>query len=330
MAILRCGKCGHLVEVSNDAVGTAMPCPKCENKVPVYDTVIFVGKVLEKYFAQQNELIQLRNNSRETNASATASKVHVPIADVDIHNTSEMSSDFQHGPIHEWFQRSKIEVRPNLKAVDTTGFFDEVALSLGNRYDLLKEVSEMIRFAQQKGYTSINIHLSKKSQKDAQAITTFCQQLYAYSFFARYNYQREEKVIRLTLQTAPAIQEFFGGEWMEWYAFMTMLAFLRDRKREFSCARNLSVIFPNEDLHELDVFFLVDGNKPVCVECKTGEFRQSIDKYLVLRKRLGIQKSHFILCVAALVPEHAVGLSSMYDITFVSESQLVSHLAKLF
>jgi hypothetical protein len=75
------------------------------------------------------------------------------------------------------------------------------------------------------------------------------------------------------------------------------------------------VIFPNEDLHELDVFFLVDGATPVCIECKTGEFRQEIDKYLRLKKRLGIDRSQFILCCTGLTDEQAAGLSSMYELT---------------
>ena len=87
---------------------------------------------------------------------------------------------------------------------------------------------------------------------------------------------------------------------------------------------------PNEDLHELDVFFLVDGSTPVCIECKTGEFRQDIDKYLRLRKRLGIDRSQFIVCATGLTDEQAAGLSSTYELTFVTQAGLTAHLARLF
>ncbi|MDD3355002.1 hypothetical protein [Zoogloea sp.] len=106
--------------------------------------------------------------------------------------------------------------------------------------------------------------------------------------------------------------------------------FFQEKKRAFSCTRNLSVVFPNEDLHELDVFFLVDGTTPICIECKTGEFRQDLDKYQKLRKRLGIDRSQFILCSNSLTDEQAAGLSGMYDLSFVSLSGLPLHLAKLF
>jgi hypothetical protein len=82
-----------------------------------------------------------------------------------------------------------------------------------------------------------------------------------------------------------------------------------------SCARGVKVVFPNEDLHELDVLCLPAGQAPICIECKSGEFRRDIDKYLRLRKRLGLDKSRFILCAADLTEEQAAGLSAMYDLS---------------
>jgi hypothetical protein len=64
-------------------------------------------------------------------------------------------------------------------------------------------------------------------------------------------------------------------------------------------------------------------------ECKTGEFRQDIDKYANLRKRLNVEKSQFLLCIVGLSPEQAQGLSSMYDLTFVNEKNFLNHVEKL-
>ena len=111
---------------------------------------------------------------------------------------------------------------------------------------------------------------------------------------------------------------------------MKLLAFFQEKRRAVSCTRNLSVVFPNEDLHELDVFFLVDGDTPVCIECKTGEFRQYIDKYITLRKRLGMKGNNFILCITGLSDEHARGLTTMYDLTFTNELDLPTQLARVF
>ncbi len=141
---------------------------------------------------------------------------------------------------------------------------------------------------------------------------------------------REKNNIRLVLQTAPAIRQFFTGEWLEWFAMMTCLGYCQERGKRFSCARQLMITLPDQDRCELDVCMLIDGQQPICIECKSGEYRQDIDKYLGLRKRLGLSGNSFVMCIAGLSDEHAKGLTAMYDLTFVSERGLLPHLSTLF
>jgi hypothetical protein len=248
---------------------------------------------------------------------------------IDLSNTTALSEYNQYVPIIDWFQTKKIKIVVDPKQLDTTGFYDEIAITLGNRYDTLKEVSEQIKRIQKKGYVNLNIPLAKKSQKDMKEVVEFCQALYEYSFVARYFYQKQEKIIRLTLQTIPAIVNFFNGIWFEWFVFVKLTEFLRDKKCSFACSRNISVTFSNEDYYELDVFFLVNGRIPLCIECKTGEFRQDIDKYSNLRKRLHVDKSQFLICVIGLSQEQIQGLTSMYDLTFVNERNFLEQVEKL-
>ncbi len=327
MAIYRCNKCGHLAEMIAAQVGTTMGCPQCGQSNPIYDTTFFVKKLLEKYFALQavQKRLQTATDSQET----TETDQPLKLEGVNLFNTELIASDLQHGPILDWFTTRKIQIRPNHKAVDTTGFFDEIAVELGANYELLKVVVEPIRQAQRIGKPGTYLNLSKWSQKEAQLLTAFCRRLYDYAFVAKYFYQKEQKTIQLTLQISQQIQRFFNGEWLEWYALMQVLEFGQKNHLETSCARNLEIVFANEDLHELDVFFLLNRDKPVCIECKTGEFRPSIEKYTTLRKRLGLAKSQFIVCVLGLPAEQASGLSSMYDLTFVNEHGLTPHLTTL-
>ena len=130
-------------------------------------------------------------------------------------------------------------------------------------------------------------------------------------------------------KTSPAIVQFFDGRWFEWYVFIKLTEFFRDKNQQISCARNVSVLFANEDFHELDIFFLVDGRLPICIECKTGEFRTDIEKYRRLRTRIKLDKAHFLLCVLGLSQEQAAGLSSMYDLTFVNEQSFLEYVEKL-
>ena len=135
--------------------------------------------------------------------------------------------------------------------------------------------------------------------------------------------------MRLSLQPAPKVRQFFEGGWLEWYALIELLQHLQSRQLGFSCARGVKVVFANEDLHELDVVALPQGQPPICIECKSGEFRRDIDKYQRLRKRLGLERNRFIICATDITTEQATGLTAMYDLTFVNLSSLKPHLATL-
>ena len=213
--------------------------------------------------------------------------------------------------------------------VDTSGFFDDAALRLGDNYALFGELIDRLRYAYRKSHGWVNLELARLPQKDAQAVNQLCRNLYEHTFFARYHYQKPEKIVRLTLQTAPAIRQFFDGGWLEWYALVCLLEHARGRGAGFSCARGVKVVFPNEDLHELDVVCLPEGQPPICIECKSGEFRRDIDKYLRLRKRLNIDRGRFLILSTDLTQEQAAGLSAMYDLSFVSLQTLREHLQRL-
>lgn len=332
MAILRCNKCGLLSEQADGLAGQNIACPQCAAPAAIYPTLFFIEKLLDKYFEAQRQVIRLQAaaakaaNSQESPAPAKTS----PSSDIDLGNTDQLATEVQHGPIYDWFHKKQIKVSADLRGVDTSGFFDEVAEAIGSDLGLFKEVVDRIRWSQQKEHTSTLIHLDKKSAEHAKALTRFCQQLYDYSFVAKCFVNKPENNLRLVLQTAPAIRQFFNGEWLEWHALMCSLRYAKERGRRFSCARGLELALANGDPYELDVFMLIDGEKPVCIECKSGEFRQNIDRYLTLKKRLCLDARQFVMCIAGLEEEKAKAYSAMYEMSFVNETGLSSHLAKLF
>ena len=331
MAIFRCNKCAHLQEHADDQIGATIACPRCAHPAQVYPTLFFIGRLLEKYFAAQREIMGLKTPPAETpSRPSVMATPAAPQAAVDLSNTDHLASERQHGPIADWFNRRQITVQVENQAVDTTGFFDEVAMALGRNLAVLKEVVDRIRGAQQRGYSSTIIAFDGKSADDVRAITSFCQQLYDFSFVARSIPNRQKNNLLLALQTAAAVRHFFTGEWLEWFALMTCLEYTRERNKGFSCARQLGITLANDDRHELDVFMLIDGQLPIVIECKSGEFRSDIDKYVTLRKRLGLNGKNVVLCIAGLPDDQAKGLTAMYDLSFVSERSLLPHLSSLF
>jgi len=326
MALFRCNECNHIREVGSDYIGKSVKCPKCSEITPIHDTVKFINALIQKHVAQNKELKKLQQKLAIENILDNQIAENNLIEEIDISNTKALTQADMYEPIVQWFKKYQIQIQINQEAVDTTGFFDEIALSLGNNFNVLSFVSDQIKYIQNKGYTNVKLDLSKKSPEEIRIINSFCKELYDYSFVAKYFYQKKEKIIRLSLQTAPKIRDFFNGIWMEWFTLMTLLEHFRDNKINVSCMRSLDVSFPNGMSNELDIFFITKNNIPVCIECKSGEFRQDIDKYLKLRKLLNIEKNQFVVCVFGLSQEQTQGMTSMYDLTFANENNLIKHI----
>jgi hypothetical protein len=302
----------------------------------VYQTKFFVEKLLERYMAALKEIEALKAseklgsdaNSADGNAADDSLPNTLP-ADLDLRNTSTLATPEQHAPLKSWFAQRQIDAKFDYALVDTTGFYDDAARALGENYALFTELLDRVRWAYRNSHSGLNLELASLSQKDGQTLNTLCRQFYSHTLFSRYHYQKPEKIIRLTLQTAPAVKKFFEGAWLEWFALIELLEQLKLRKSTFSCARGVKVVFQNEDLHEIDVMALVDGQSPIYIECKTGEFRRDIDKFLRLKKRLGLTRHQFIICASDLTDEQAAGLSAMYELTFANLGTLAAKLQAL-
>ncbi|MCQ8180770.1 hypothetical protein NP603_06600 [Methylomonas sp. SURF-1] len=328
MAILRCSHCGYLREVSQEHVGKTVKCPVCEQAAAIYDSVEFIKKLIDKYgalLAKYRELESVQNMPAEANLPKYLPKDE----ELDLHNTAVMTNSMQYKPVIQWFERKNIRVEVDHDALDTQGFFDEVAVELGDNFSVLQQVLDKIRKTQRNNYTSVVLNLSNHSQSDIKAITGFCRNLYEFSFVAKYFYNKNEKRAYLTLQTAPAIAGFFNGEWLEWYVFMKLLKHFYENKGLFSCLRSFNIQFANDDKYEVDVFFLINSRIPVFIECKSGEFRPFIEKYGKMRRRLEIAKENFLLLVLGVSDEQVQGLTKMYDITFLNETGFIKHISEL-
>lgn len=328
MPIYRCNQCGFVCEDTQTPVHSQTPCGRCGTASTVYGTVFFVEELIKRLASVTRDYKALQAQQAAAPAAATAAAAPAT-AFPKLDAASASSSSAPHTALEQWFNQKGIEARIDPSAADTSGFFDEAAMQLGNDYGLFADLLDRVRYAYRKSYTNVNLELGKLSQKDGQAITQFCRTLYEHTFFSRYHYQKPEKIARLSLQTAPAVRQFFEGGWLEWYALMQVLALKDGNRSAVAYARNVQVVFPNEDLHELDVVCLPAGQAPICIECKSGEFRREIDKYLRLSKRLGLPKERFIVCSTELTEEQAQGLTAMYELSFVNLQTLKKHLQKI-
>lgn len=332
MGIYRC-KCGHLAEHPHRQGMADIACAKCGTAVKVYDTLFFVQKLLERYFAVYRELQALKE--QETPAAADTPQAESagqeqnnPLVGVNLSATDVLATAEQHEPLKQWFAKQNISPEFDFSTVDMSGYFDEAAAELGGKFHITKDILGRIGWAYRNNHTGLNLSLDKLSQQDAQLLNNMCRQFYSHTLFSKYIYQKQEKIVRLNLQNATAIKHFFSGGWLEWFALGKMLAEAKQRGKNyaFSCARGVKVRFANEDLHELDVIFMPVGGQPIVVECKSGEFRRDIEKCVRLKKRLNLSDDRFVILAADLEESQAAALDSMYGITFVTPKTLMKHI----
>ncbi len=329
MSVYRCNRCGFVGEAALPP-GTKISCAKCQTPATLFAAAFYIEKLVERYQIVRRELEALKQqeDGDDANASAEAPPVQPTPALLkdQIQSTLLLATEAQHQPLQSWLATRVAQVRFDFTQVDTTGFFDEAAAIIGGEYALLSSCLEQVRYAYRQDWSWTNIELGNKSAQEKTSLKAALRQLYSYTFFARYSYQKQKDAIGLALQTAPLIRRFFDGGWLEWWAFMQLLEFCIDRNVEFSGARGVQVEFQNEESRELDVFFLLGKLIPVVVECKSGEFRGELEKYRNLRKRLGLARSQFIICNPDLTDEQATGLTAMYDLTFVNLPAFSRHL----
>lgn len=331
MALFRCTACGHMQEVASEHIGKSARCPTCKESGGIHDTLEFVTQLISKYRTLQSHVIELRkqhppeNIRPKTLSPGNAIEVH------DIHNTTRLADESQYGAALDWFQQRKIEVVVNKDALSTEGFFDEVALELGDHYDLLKVVSDQIKFAQLKKWSRATIRLDAYSADQVERLVAFCRTLHHYSFVARFfdNRREKEKTLALILQQAKPIERFFAGEWLEWYAYIKVLDSLLKAGRQVSVLKSFALRWPNEDNNEIDLFFLIDGQIPLMIECKSGDHRAFLQKCVDLRKRLKLDNNAFILLVAGMADETTAGLSTTFGLKIANERSFVTTFLSL-
>ena len=350
MAILLCNKCGHFREVRSEYTGKSVICPQCRQVSTVHDTVQFLKNIIRKYRKTDRELKQLKEVHSALHRQLDEGRLSRPeppsafpesedstdvdgqlLADIDIHNTTTLADPDQYAPVAAWMKNRRISLEINHQALDTTGFFDEVAIRMGDNYETLKPVCNRLKYGHQNGYTKVRLSLSNNTPEQIATITGFCRELHDYSFVSKYYYHKKDRNILMVLQPAPAIVRFFIGEWMEWFVFMKILNSFREHGIPVACLRGFHVKFPNGDRHEIDGFFLIRSSIPIplCIECKSGEFRQDIRKFSTLRKKLNLDRDQFLVCAVGLNETQIQGFNSMYDVTFANEANFLQHVRQL-
>lgn len=288
--------------------------------VATYPALNFSRHLIGLLQKSQSENKALKQTLAQLQSTPTPPAVNNDINDIDLMQTDYLASKEQHVPLAQYFKNRNIKTIFDYQAVNTAGFYDEAAGIIGNNYDALEKLVRQITFAYQKNYTGTNLDFSKFNQNQTAFINKTCREFYNHTLFAKYNFNKQSQKANIILQTAKPIRNFFMGGWLEWFVLAEILSQINALtvKPKFSCARGAKIQLANGDNHELDIVFLNARGEIFIIECKTGEYRSELTKYLDLCRKMNIAPSQFCLLVTDLKKDQTSAMTAMYGMNFIS------------
>mgnify|MGYP002627015031 CR=1 FL=1 len=321
MAIYHCPRCGLLAE-STELVGNTIACANCAQEVEIQDTVLLVQSIMQKYSELSNKIKLLQEKYIPLDTANTAFQA-------TLNNSDFFANPKQHEKIKHYLNSKNLTVSFNYAAVDMSGYFDEAAELIGDHFPLLEKYLKQIRFLYANNKVSLMIECVNLPQQENQKLQNIFKKLFNYTILSKYSYQASEKKIRISLNTSDNIKKFLTGGWLEWYATIKLIKEAKMQEKPFSIARSVIVQHENGDKNEFDVVFMIDNKTPLFIECKSGEFRQYLDKFIRICKKINIPTKNWLVLASEIDKQQADAFEKMYPVRFCDLTHFLEKIKPL-
>ncbi len=228
----------------------------------------------------------------------------------------------------QWLESLDITVNNYSQPQSTDYIYDRLTISLGDNYQYLEKLYQQIKRNLSNG-GNFKLKLSGKDQQLIAHNTSFCTQLYEYTFLSSYRYIAATKTIVAAPNRKGEVINFFSGQWFERFVYLKVSQLLSYHELDYQYLLNPEIITPEGNNFELDIVFLIEG-EPLWIECKTGQYQNYIHKYSQFRKTLKINKERSFLVILGLSDRLASGLTEMYDLVVSNENLFIQDINKIF
>lgn len=220
--------------------------------------------------------------------------------------------------IEEFLNSKNIRIKALKENDDADSVLDKIALYIGKRYPLVKDLIMNIKRSLNTGRT-FRMDLKNYSQKEIASITQLCSNLYQIAFLQEYKYF-ESPNYRLfaSPNRIPKVINFFTGGWLERYiknAVVEIISSCRE-KLSYSYIMNPQIILPNGDDFELDLLFRIE-NEFFWFEAKTGDYQRYVEKYSRMAKILNLDNDHAYMILTDITRDSAQALTTLFHMNVV-------------
>ncbi len=224
----------------------------------------------------------------------------------------------------EWFRGKGIEVEnyyepdPRIDAL-----LDKLSLYLGDNYSILKHFHNKLRASAGK---STQLRLATYDSGAKRIHNQYLKKLISSDYLKRGKIVKRkdsEDFITATSYDRPDVKGFLDGAWFERFIYDKVIELFDSEGIDYQYLRNPKVVYPNGDLSELDLFFLVNGN-PLLIECKaTQRYHEGLEKFDTHRKRLNLNASNAIFVVLDIDETEAHLRNHHWNITVADQNDFL-------
>jgi len=220
--------------------------------------------------------------------------------------------------LEEFLNSRNIRIKAIKENEDADAVLDKIALYIGKRYNLVKDLIANIKRSLNTGRT-FRMDLKNYSQEEIASITQLCSNLHQIAFLQEYKYFKSPNyVLYACPNRIPKVINFFTGGWLERYVKKSVEEIISSCKEKLSCSyiMNPQVILPNGDDFELDLVFRIE-DEFFWFEAKTGDYQRYVDKYSKVAKILNLDYEHAYMILTDITRDGAQALTTLFHMNVV-------------
>lgn len=230
---------------------------------------------------------------------------------------SEVITERRH-IIEEFLSNHKVTIRHIPPENEGDKLLDEIAVFIGNRYNLVRSFLEQIKNKMNSG-EYIKMLLKDKTQEEISSICQLATNLHTIAFLEEYKYQKSPKYVLFARPNRiPKALNFFSGQWLERFIRSEVVSLIRkvNPYTKFSYISNPLIKLPNGDDFELDILFEIEG-EIFWFEAKSGDYQRYIEKYSRFSKILNLDIDHCYMILTDITPAGAQALRGLFNMKVV-------------
>jgi hypothetical protein len=301
------------------------------------DSTEILNAVLQELKEIKSEVVLLRQEVLRISSLEIVTRSSANLAPPHIYPDEAPLTNFPHphnvqsdlaSEVRAWLEGRGITIKSSRQPSEDDETLNRLADFLGDRFAHLAELYELIKQNLSDG-KKFSFTLRSSVPKKISDCAQFCTLLKAHGFLSSYQYVRAERKIYAAPSRKGNAINFLSGAWFERFVHLRIRQLLLSHGQKFENMANTIISLPNQDDFELDLLYWVEGKRlPLWIECKTGDYKDSLDKYSNFRRILNVPKQNAILVVLGISDDKAKSLTASHDITIVNEQALLKIVAQ--